>query len=181
MTRRTPTEALRPELIKRVILYGILLFLTATAQCSFFARLTICPVTPDLMLGLTLAVLLLDSPKSACVVGIAAGYLIDGLGATGLFFSPLFYLIVTLCLAMIAQKMLPRFLSFGALLLPTLLLRALYTLLCLTIHTGGFPALSYALPLLLREGIVTWILCLPLYPIVRLIMIPIQSRNRFRF
>ena len=90
MTRNPSPEAARGARVKRVLLFGLLALLLATAQCSFFAELHICPATPDLILSLTVAVLLLDSVYSATVVAIGAGFLVDALGATSLFLSPLF-------------------------------------------------------------------------------------------
>ena len=180
--RRINNHSIRPELIKRIIIYGVLVLLTASAQCSFFAQLNICPATPDLIIGVVLAVAMLDSIKAATAVGIAAGFVSDALGSVGsLSFSALFYLVCAVILGTIACKMLPKFLSFVCLLIPALTLRAVYTALCLCLKIGSIPSLSLLGSVLLPEIIVTAILCIPLYPIVKLCVIPINSHSRFSF
>jgi hypothetical protein len=180
--RRINNHNVRPELIKRIVIYGILIFLVANTQCSFFAQLKICPATPDLIIGIVLAVAMLDSTRSAAAVGISAGFVSDALGNVGsLSFSALFYLVCAVILGTLACKMLPKFLSFICLLIPALTLRALYTALCLYLKVGSIPPLSLLGSVLLPEIIVTAILCIPLYPIVKLCVIPINAHSRFSF
>ena len=179
---RTPSpDAPRGARLKRILIFSALTLLLAVTQCSFFAALHICPATPDLMLGLVLAILLLDSPASAAAVALGAGCLIDALGTTRLFLSPAFYFLVVLVLALPASKMLSRFPSFFVLALPALVGRAGYTLLCFALFAGPMPAWSYVLGILWREALVTLITILPIYPIVALCMRPIRARNRFHF
>ena len=180
--RNIKAHGVRPELIKRIIIYGILILLISSAQCSFFANIKICPATPDLIIGIVLAVTLLDSINSAAAVGIAAGFVTDSLGSAGSSsFSALFYLICAVILGSIARKMLPRFLSFLCLLIPALALRAVYTTLCVCLKIHSVPPLSILASLLLPEMIVTAVLCIPLYPIIKLCVIPVKSRSRFSF
>ncbi len=182
MTTRTPSpETLHGARWKRILLYGILTLLLATASCSFFAELHICPATPDLLLGLVLGVLLLDSVYAATAVAIGAGVLIDALGATSFFLSPLFYLAVALALCLPASKMLATFPSYVLLMLPALALRALYTLLCFALVAGPMPTAAHLGGVLLRECLVTALLTMPVYPLVKLCQIPLRARNRFRF
>ena len=181
MTRNPSPEAARGARVKRVLLFGLLALLLATAQCSFFAELHICPATPDLILSLTVAVLLLDSVYSAAVVAIGAGFLVDALGATSLFLSPLFYFAVVLILCVPASKMLTSFPSYLLLMLPALILRAAYTVACFWLMAGPMPAMSHVGGVLAREAIVTAILCLPIYPTVKLFRLPLLAKSRFRF
>ena len=180
--RNTKKHGVRDGLIKRIIIYGFLVLIISSAQCSFFAGLNICPATPDLVIGLVLAVALLDSVRSASAVGIAAGFVSDALGSAGsLSFSALFYLICAVIFGSVARKMLPRFLSFVCLLIPALALRAIYTTLCLCFRIRSIPSISILTSILLPEIAVTAILCIPLYPIVKLCVIPMNSRSRFSF
>ena len=180
--RRTPsTESVHGARIKRILIYGALSLLLATAQCSFFAELHICPATPDLLLGLVLAVLLLDSTYAAAAVALGGGFLVDALGATGVFLTPLFYFAVVLVLLLPASKMMAALPSFALLALPALAMRALYTLLCFRIVSPTLPALSYLGGILWREALVTAILILPIFPLVHLCMRPLRTRGRFHF
>ena len=182
MTSRTPSpENTRSMRLKRILIFGVLCLLLATAQCSFFASLHICPATPDLLLGLVLTVLLLDSPYTATAVAIGAGFLCDALGASGFFLSPLFYLAVVLVLSLPASKMLSAFPSYLLLVFPALVLRALYTLLCIALVPGPLPEMSRIGGTLLWEALTTLLVILPLYPIVKLCMRPLRVRSRFHF
>lgn len=182
MTSRNPApEAVRGARIKRIVLYGILVLLLSVAQCSFFGRLHVCPATPDLMLGLLLAVLLLDSVYAAAAAALAAGFFVDALGAASFFLSPLFYFVIVLAFCLPASKMLSTFPSYALLLLPALIGRAVYTLLCFALVPGPMPTLSYVGGVLWREALVTALLSLPIYPLVKLCMHPLRTRNRFHF
>lgn len=181
MTNRLSLDGVRFARTKRVLIFGTLALLLAVAQCSFFSALHVCPATPDLLLGLVLAVLLLDSPYSASVLALGAGFLCDALGTSGFFFTPIFYFAVVLILLLPASKMLPAFPSFVLLLLPALALRALYTLLCFVLSAGALPALAVLGGTLLREALTTALLVLPIYPIVKLCTRPLHARGRFRF
>lgn len=181
MKRRSTSDRARILAIRRIIIYSVLTALLATAQCSFFASLHILPATPDLMLGLVLAILLFDSVQAASIVALGAGVLLDALGAGSIFLSPLFYFAVCLIFCLPASKMLPRFFSFCLLLLPGLVLRALFTALCLTLYIGTRPSLSLLMGALLPELITTALFCLPIYPIVKLCRLPLSPRRAFRF
>lgn len=181
MTRNSSPEAARGARIKRVLLFGLLSLLLATAQCSFFAELHICPATPDLLLSLVVAVLLLDSVYSAAAVAIGAGFLVDALGATSFFLSPLFYFAVVLILCTPASKMLASFPSYLLLMLPALLLRAAYTALCFLFAQGAMPALSHVGGVLAAEALITALLSLPVFPTVKLFRLPLLAKSRFRF
>ena len=71
-------KSVSPELVKKILVYSLLSLLLASLQCSFFARLSICPATPDLMLGLVAAIALLDSREAAAICGIGCGVLYSG-------------------------------------------------------------------------------------------------------
>lgn len=180
MKRGRSYNRARAERLRRILIYSLLSVGMATAQCSFLARLHILPVTPDWMLGLVLAILLLDSPEAATVVAIGSGVLLDALGSGGLLLSPLFYFAVCLLLFLPASKMLPRFLSFVVLLLPALLLRGVYTLLCMTLYTGSLPTLSTLLSVLPAELMLTALFCLPVYGLVKLCRLPLEARHASR-
>ena len=179
---RHDRRGMRPELIKRIVIYGALVLIMATAQGSFFAQLDILPATPDLMIGVILSVALLDSVRSAAVVGICGGFLVDALGSSGSgSLSALLYLISATVLGLLAQKMLPRFLSWLCLLLPALAMRALFTSICMALSIRALPPLRLLGSILVPELIVTALLCIPIYPIVKLCVIPMDARSRFTF
>ena len=170
MKGRLRKGGIPPGLVKRVALYGVLLLLLAAAQCSFFARLRHLPATPDLILGLVVAVTLLDSRKSGIGVAIAGGFLIDALGSVGVSLSPILYVTVAVLVGFPAQKMLPSFFSWLILMLPSVLCGGVYGCARLWMRLGAF-SLSEALTGVLLPGVVsTLILCMPLYGLLRLCM-----------
>lgn len=181
MNRRRKGGTIRPELVKRIIIYGALLVLLTTAQCSFFANLRICPATPDLLLGAVVAIMLLDSKRSATVFALAAGVLADALGGSGLSLSPLFYILLAALLAAISDKFLPAFFSFAVLLIPAIALKAVFGMLSVYLIYSSLPIVYVLKNILLPEAAVTFILCLGVYPAVKLCSIPLDLRNKFSF
>ena len=70
------SRIVRPELLWRILCYGLLIFVLASAECSFFAVLRFLPATPDLLLGAVVAVSLLDQRRASLVFAMAAGLLL---------------------------------------------------------------------------------------------------------
>ena len=83
MQRDLRDQLFRPELVKRIVIYSLLTLILGSAQCSFFPALSICPATPDLVMGMLLAVLLIDSEKSAAPLAIGAGFFLDAMHGSG--------------------------------------------------------------------------------------------------
>ena len=177
---QAPRINIQPETTKRIIIFTISTLILATAQCSFFSTLKICPRTPDLILGLILAVALCDNPKSAIALSVGAGFFIDAIGGGAFALSPIIYFIYASIIGYVSQKFLKTFPSFVILLLPSLLYRALMTTLLALLHTGGSLGGGFALTLLL-EALCTLLLCLPLYPIINLATKPLSQHSTFTF
>jgi rod shape-determining protein MreD len=168
-------------LLRRLIVYGIAIFFIGVLQCSFFSRLSPFGATPDLILCTVCAIALLDSKKSAAICSIAAGYFIDALGATSPSFSALFYLVAATLAIIIGEKLIPRLLSFLILMLPLLALRGIGTYFNIWIAIRRLPPPSVFLSIILPELISTLVLCIPIYFLIKLCMLPIGARNKFSF
>ena len=173
-------EGGRQLFIRRALVFSPVIFLLAVAQCSFFAQLKILPAVPDLMIGVVVAIAMLDSQKAAVVCGISAGFVIDAIGTSGLSFSPLFYMLCGALCGLIAKKMLPSFLSWAVNLTVFSILSSVFTLLNLIARIDDLSLLEAFLRVLLPEMICTYIVCLPIFFIVKLCMIPIDSKRRLR-
>ena len=173
-------ESTRQLFIRRALVFAPVIFLIAVAQCSFFATLKFLPAVPDLMLGVIVAIAMLDSQKSAAVCGIGAGFVIDAIGATGVSFSPLFYMLCGAICGVIAKKMLPSFLSFVVQLAIFALTKNFYTLANVFSRHPEASFLDTLTGVLIPETLVTFIICLPIFFIVKLCMIPIDSTRRLR-
>ena len=168
-------------LLRRILIYGAAIFVLGILQCSFFSRLRPFGAVPDLMLGTVCAIALLDGKSASIVSAVCAGYFIDTLGAVSPSFSPLFYLLCATISALLAEKLIPKFISFALAMLPLLALKAIYTLISVTAAYGSFPALSAALRLLVSETLSTAIVCIPVYFLIKLCTIPICARSKFSF
>ncbi len=182
MTHNSPYrhESNRQLFTRRALVFAPVIFLLAVAQCSFFASLKFLPSVPDLMLGTVVAIAMLDSQKSAAVCGVGAGFVIDAIGATGLSFSPLFYLLCGAICGVTSKKMLPSFLSFTVQLGIFTLFKALYTFANVFTVSSNASFVQTLSGVVLPEIFATLIICLPIFFIVKLCMIPIDSKRRLR-
>ena len=172
---------IRPETVKRIVIYGALLLILSALQCSFFARLRFLPATPDLILCVVLGILLLDSEQAAVIAAVAGGFIVDAVGGIGISFGPLFYLLAVALMSLLAKKVMPSVLSFAVLLLPALLLRAGYTLLGIWMSVGSFPISTALRQVLLPEALMTLLFGFLVYALLRLCRIPLRDwRDRSR-
>ena len=169
------------ELMKRILVYGIATLFLGCLQCAFFPLLDFCPATPDLIIAMLTAIALIDSPKSAAVCALASGFFIDAIGGSTLALSPAIYLLSVVIISFFTDKILKGFPSFLLLLLPTLIWRAVSTYAYAAIAEKGLPAVSIFADILLPELICTAILAIPVYFLVKLCTIPLQSHGRFNF
>ncbi len=173
------TGGVRPEILKRIVILGLLILILSAAMSSFFAQLSWLPATPDLMLGAVLAIALLDDRRTAAIAAVAGGIFVDSLGGIGASLSPLLYLCVVLTVGLLGEKMLPSFLSWLLLLLPSLLLRALFSLFGYWMFVGEIEMTGVASTVLLPEAISTLFFCLPIYFLVMLCLAPIKDRRDY--
>lgn len=170
MARRSRARRPRPEVLRRILVYGALLLILAAWQCSFFARLRFLPATPDLILCAVLAILLLDSPQAAAIAAVFGGFVIDALGGVGISWSPLLYLLTVASLSAWSAKMMKNLGAWLMLIVPSLLIRAAYDALRLWLSVDS-TSWQYALrQLLLPKALTTLLLSVPIYGLVRLCM-----------
>lgn len=171
----------RPELLKRIIIYGLLTLFLGSAQSSFFPLLSICPSTPDLIMGMLLAIILIDSDKSAAVTAIIAGFFLDAIGGGAVALSPLVYCLFVLFISLFSRKMLTSFASYALLLVPALAYRSVATAVCMAIDRRALVPLAELFSVIAPELICTAIVCLPLYFVVKLCAIPLETHSKFTF
>ena len=181
MQRDLREQLFRPELLKRIVIYSLLTLLLGCAQCSFFPALSICPATPDLIMGMLLGVTLIDSEKSAAPLALGAGFFLDAIGGGAIAYLPIFYLLYVLYISFFSHKMLTSFASYAILLLPTLAFRAVSTFVCIALTDGAMPTLARAFGVIYPEMLCTALFCLPLYAIVKLCTAPMQTHGKFTF
>jgi rod shape-determining protein MreD len=173
-------EANRQLLTRRLIVYSPAIFLLATVQCSFFSQLDFLPAVPDLMLGLVVGIAMLDTQKTGAICGIGAGFVIDALGSSGLSLSPLFYLFIGALSGAFAKKMLSSFVSWFVTLFVFSLAKSILTVLNVLYISNDILFGEMLTELLLPEFICTFVICIPIFFIVKLCMIPIDAKRRLR-
>lgn len=168
-------------LLRRIMIYSAVFFVLGVAQCSFFSYLKPFGATPDIVLGGICGIIMLDNKKASAVCAVAAGYFIDAIGAIPPSFSPLFYLLCVAALGRVCDKMMPRFISFAVLMLPATLLRAVYTYANLWLVTKALPGVTALTSVILPEMLSTFVICLPVYFVIKLCALPLGDRGRFSF
>ena len=154
------------DILKRVVAYGLLLLILASAQCAFFARLEFLPAAPNLILCTVVAVALTDSIRASAAVGIAGGILLDSIGGVGISLSPLLFFLAAWLVGSLAAKMMQNTASYALLLLPTTVLFGGVRLVELLI--AGEPVFAALRLCVVPELLCTFVLGLPLYGIVKL-------------
>ena len=164
-------------LLRRLFVYTALFFILGIAQCSFFSALKPFGATPDIVLGGLCGVIMLDNKRVAAIVAIAAGYFVDAIGALPPSFSPLYYLLCVAILGCVADKMMPRFVSYTVLILASLVPLSVYTVIGIRISAGALPMFSVLAGTVLSAAISTFVFCLPIYFLVKLCMLPIGAKG----
>ena len=170
---------LKLSVIRRVIFYGALFFLLSVAQTSFFAQLSFLSVVPNLALGGVAAVALLDEERCAVVCGIAAGFLADAIGGSGISFSPLVFMIAAIVCAQVSRKMLPHFLSWLVVMLVASVLGALGTALCILLNSSVAISAVFG-SVLLPELLATYFISLPVFFLVKLCVRFSDAKTKFK-
>ena len=169
------------NLLKRIIVYGLMTLFLASMQTAFFPILKICPKTPDLIMGMLLAITLLDGENSACICALGAGFFLDAIGSSGLAVSPVVYIAFVLIINIFARKVLKSFVSYMLLLVPSLVYRAIATYLLVLITERSFVGGWVFTEIILPEMLVSAVLCLPIYFIVKLFSRTLETHSRFSF
>ncbi len=173
MMRNISNAGEKRLVMRRIIIFGAVAFLLGILQCSFFARIKPFGAVPNLMLGSLCAITMIDNKKSAAVYGIAGGYFIDALGAVPPSFSPVFFLISVVVIGKISEKMMPRFVSFLIVMIPTVLMGGVFTYINMCVSASGLAPLGVFFKIALPEMLCTYVFCLPVYFIIGLCMYPI--------
>ena len=181
MNRSPSARTEKTAIFRRALIYGLAIFFLGIFQCAFFSRLKPFGSTPDLILGVVCAVLLIDNKHAALICAVCGGYFIDAIGAVPPCFSTVVYLLAVTLTISAAQKLLPRLPSFLLLLLPAALVRAGFTYISLCLTYGSAAPLSALTSVILPEAIATICFSIPVFFLIKLCYIPIRSRTKFSF
>ncbi len=176
MKRARLSEERRASL-KRLAVYVAWFFILAIAETSFFANVTILPSAPNLILPVILVIALTDTRENTVIAAIAGGLIGDAISATGIYLSPIFYMAAALLLCLFAKKMMPRFLSWLALMPVTLAFVAIFSLLIALLYYRPFNIGDLLLSAVLPKVIGTLLFSLPLFPLVSISVSPFIDRR----
>lgn len=178
---RASSHTEKSGVFRRILIYGLAIFFIGIFQCAFFSHLKPFGATPDLVLGAVCAILLTDNKHSALICAVCGGYFIDAIGAVPPCFSTVVYVIAVALTFNVAQKLLARLPSYLILLLPCVMVRAIFTYLSLCITFGSIAPISSVASVILPEAISTICFSIPVYFLIKLCYLPIKSRTKFSF
>lgn len=170
----------KEAVIKRILVWGVTLFIVAIAQSSFFTGLSFMPAVPNITLGAVAAISMLDTQRSAAVCGISAGFLCDALGGSGISLSPLALLAVALICSELSKKLIPNLLTWTVTLISASLVGSLFTTLNILLSFGQPQVVMLIRGVLLPELLVTLLCSLPIFFIVKPLARLIDAKSKFR-
>lgn len=164
---------------RRILAYGLSLFLLALLQTTLLPRFPLLGITPDLCLLFTLGIAMQDGREVGGIVGICAGFLEAALGVTGPSALPILFFIIGCGVGQLSGRVLPR--SFPSYLILSALLcflRAAVTLsaIGLTAQTSAFDLTVILRGTLAPEFFVNLLVSLPMYPLIRRIHTRVQKK-----
>ena len=157
----------RTRAIRYTVLIGLLLILLAVLQVSFFPRFRLFWGIPDLMIVAVLCLSYFSGRYMGAITGIAAGFLIDAIGSTGIVILPLCYLFLGY-LAGHYAKVLGHsgYLSYLVYLGITLLYRAVITVLLACMSYSSVNLIKILIYSVLPEMLMTALAgCLLYFPL----------------
>ena len=180
MNIRHRGDSARSITLKKIAVYGGMLFLLAIAQCSFFANLTFLPATPNIVIGAITAISMLESRHTATVFSLCAGFVIDALGGSGIPLSTLIMLLFSIILTSLAAKMLKNLLVWSLILTLSCALSTLATYLRL-LAAGYVKDIYFVfIRISLPEFLLTLLFSLPLYFLFKAAVKFCNSKGKFK-
>ena len=162
----------------KIILFGLLLFGSATVQTSFFPAVSIFPASPDLLLSAVIGIALFDGERTGAVCGTAAGLLAVALGGAGTAPLPVFYMLTGYFLGIFARVNFKKnllswliYISLGSVARPML------SLLVIVVTEQGMNLFTAFTRIILPELLMTVAFSLPNYFLARLVVMPFQKKD----
>ena len=170
----------RTTVIRYSVWIGILLLLLAVLQVSFFPRFRLLGGIPDLMMIAVLCLSFFSGRYMGAITGIAAGFLIDAIGSTGIVILPLCYLFLGYVVGHYAKILghanYPSYLVYLAV---SLLYRALITVLLACMSYSSVNLIKILIYSVLPELLVTAIAgCILYFPLKIFCMFLENKRKR---
>ena len=150
------SAARRSDHLRAVWMLGVLILAVTVLQVSFFGRIRIFGVIPDLTTVTVLAIAFFCGKETGAVTGIAAGFLIEAMGGGTFTLLPLFYLLLCYPIGHYARAVIPkRFTVYLTMLAIALSAKAALTLLRASLSYATFSLLSLLWTAVLPELLLT--------------------------
>ena len=163
----------------KALTYGALIVCMAVMQTTVFTRFRPFGAVPDLMLTLVIAISMTEGGKWGAVLGIAAGYLIDALGGTGLALSPLLCMMAGYLCGILTVYYLTNSLPvWGVYMGAAAAVRAVATLIQILSRYDGYPLNEAFAEIILPEMGSTLLLSLFTLGAARLAGRPFRQKKR---
>ena len=169
-------------ILRRVLIWGGVLFAAAVLQTSLCARLAqTLPHggTPDLLLAASIAIAIFDGERTGAVAGIAAGFLAGALGGTGLNLLPLCYMLCAYtCGVWSTMSLSANFASWCVYMVAAGVIRAAVTLFTVALNYPAYALTDVAVQVLAPEFAATLLLSPLVYFAVRRVAMLFNRRLR---
>ena len=167
---------LEEDVIWKCVLCLLLITLLALLQTTVFARFRPFGAIPDLMLPFVVAFSMREGERWGAAAGLAAAFVIEALGSSGITLLPLLYVPVGYLCPIVTRLYLrdsiPVRMIFTAV---SGVGRAVLTLLYLAVHVSSFSLGKLLAVVVLPEYASTFLLAMPVHLIVWLLLRPFHK------
>ncbi len=173
----------RPDglFIGRALVVGALILLTALLQTTLFSRFRPFGAIPDLMLPLVVAVAMTEGERWGGIVGLAAAFMIQSLGADTVTLLPLLYVPAGYLCPIVTRLYLTDSIPVRAIYTAAAGIgRAVLTLILLAIHVQSFHFPSLLWHVVLPEYAATLLLSAPVHVLVHAALRPFHKSRAER-
>ncbi len=162
-----------------IIIYALVIFLLAVLQSTLGPRIGFFGNTPALLLALTAAAAFYDGEKTAMLVGLLSGFLLDALGGVGVSVLPLAYCLTGWFISLAVKRMAHdrsdrfhiRYLRYLIWLSAAVGIGMVITALCLLLTAGRVNIISTFVQILLPEALGSLVWGLPIGLVYQLLTI----------
>ena len=164
-----------------IVIYGLLLIVLSVLQTTLIPRFPIYDAIPDIMIGAVCCIGIYRGERCAAIFGLMAGLCSDALGSTGLSLLPLFYTLVGYIAGNIGANAREKA-RFAAYLITIPAVCFAKTALSffhhIIIYFDSINLGDYFLHTFLPEFVYTLCLCIPIFILVKLFDIPLNTLRK---
>lgn len=178
LNERQHRTVLSSSLAGKVLLFSLLIFLSACLQSSFFSAVTFIGAVPDLVLIAVIGIAVYDGERSGAIAGILGGVVVEAFGAGGyIMMLPLFYMLCGFFFGIAARVLFNKnFISWTLYCLIGAALRALLSLVHAILVENDVNVLLIFTEIVIPEYFLTVLLSPLMYLPVRAVIRPFHKK-----